>query len=85
MENIAGLSQRNRFMNQAMIPDPLRVHIAGLSEPTELRDETGRVLGVFIPAICWSRGDWTFEELEAALNEADGRSVDEVLHSMGAK
>jgi hypothetical protein len=72
-------------MDHATIPDPLKVNISQFSKPTELRDQAGEVLGVFIPAICWSRGDWTLEELEAALIEPGGKSIDEILQSLGSK
>lgn len=71
-------------MNHVIIADPLRVELTGFTEPTEFRDQSGRVLGVFIPAVCWSRGEWTLEQLEVALNEPGGRSVDEILQSLVA-
>lgn len=72
-------------MNHAVIPDSLHVDLTTFGEPTEFRDQSGQVLGVFIPAICWSRGDWTFEELEAALNEPGRKSIGEILQSLSAK
>ncbi len=72
-------------MNHAVIPDPLHVDLTTFSEPTEFRDHSDHVLGVFIPAVCWSRGDWTFQELEAAFNEAGGKSTEEVLQLLSAK
>ena len=72
-------------MKHAVIPDPLSVDISRFSQPTELCDQSGQILGVFIPAICWSSGDWTFEELEAAFNEPGGKSTEEILQSLSAK
>jgi hypothetical protein len=74
-------------MNHAIIPAPLTSHIAGFSQPTELRDETGCVLGVFTPAIRRTPGEPedTLEELRAIVAEPKGYSLEEIWRELGAK
>lgn len=74
-------------MNHAIIPDPLKVHIAGFSAPTELRDQAGCVLGVFTPAFRRYPGEPedTLEELEAAAAEPGGFTLDEIWRELGVK
>jgi len=74
-------------MNHAVIPDPLKSQIAGFSGPTELRDQSGCVLGVFTPAIRRLPGEPedTLEELEAALAEPGGSTLEEIWRELGAK
>ncbi len=74
-------------MNHAVIPDPLIPHIVGYSGPTELRDQSGCVLGVFTPAFRRAPGEPedTLEELEAALAEPGGFTLEEIWRELGAK
>jgi hypothetical protein len=75
------------IMDHAIIPDPLSTHIARFSGPTELRDQSGCVLGVFTPAIRRAPGEPedTLEELEAAFNEPGGKTLEEIWKSLGVK
>jgi len=74
-------------MNQAIIPDPLTVHIAGFTGPTELRDQSGCVLGVFTPAFRRHPGEPedTLEELRAAAAEPGGYTLEEIWRELGVK
>jgi hypothetical protein len=74
-------------MDHVIISDPLSVDLTGFSTPTELRDQAGCVLGVFTPAIRRLPGepDDTLEELEAALAEPGGYTLEEIWRELGAK
>ncbi len=74
-------------MNQAIIPDPLTVHIAGFSGPTELRNQSGCVLGVFTPAVQRPplEPEFSVEELRAIVAEPGGYTLDEIWRELGAK
>jgi hypothetical protein len=74
-------------VNQVTITNPLHVDITGFSQPTELRDLSGCVLGVFTPAIRRLPGEPedTLEELEAAAAEPGGYTLDEIWRELGAK
>jgi hypothetical protein len=74
-------------MNHVIIPDPLKTHIAGFSGPTELRDQSGCVLGIFTPAIRRLPGEPedTLEELRATVAEPGGYTLEEIWRELGAK
>lgn len=74
-------------MNQAIIPDPLTVHIAGFSGPTELRNQSGCVLGVFTPAVQRPllEPEFSVEELRAIVAEPGGCTLEEIWRELGVK
>lgn len=74
-------------MHHAVIPDMLTSQFTGLSEPIELRDKSGCILGVFTPAIRRAPGEPedTLEELEAAFNEPGGRSLEQIWRELGVR
>jgi hypothetical protein len=73
-------------MDHAIISDPLNVDLTAFTQPTELRDPTGSLLGVFTPA---ARSNinvpFTLEELNEAAAEPGGRTLDEIWRSLGVK
>ncbi|MBA3482086.1 MAG: hypothetical protein H0T51_09755 [Pirellulales bacterium] len=74
-------------MNHVIVSDPLNVNITGFAQPTELRDQSGYVLGVFTPVIRRAPGEPedTLEELEAAANEPGGYTLEEIWRELGVK
>ncbi len=73
-------------MNSAVVPDPHNVNLTQFSQPTELRDSSGCVLGFFAPASSSSLGDYfTKEELDEAAAEPGGKTLEEIWKSLGAK
>jgi hypothetical protein len=81
------MALEERLMNYATIPDPLKEQIAGFSQPTELRDQAGFVLGVFTPVIRRAPGEPedTLEELEQALTEPGGYTLEEIWRELGVR
>jgi hypothetical protein len=73
-------------MNSTTVPDPQNVNLTQFSQPTEIRDSSGCVLGFFTPASDPSLGDYfTKEELDEAAAEPGGRTLEEIWKSLGAK
>jgi hypothetical protein len=74
-------------MNHVIITDPSNVNITQFSQPTELRDPSGYVLGVFSPAKRRAPGepDDALEELEATASELGGYTLEEIWRELGAK
>jgi hypothetical protein len=73
-------------MNSAIVSDPHKVNITEFSQPTELRDPSGCVLGFFTPAMRLNVGDYfTKEELDEAAAGPGGRTLEEIWKSLGAK
>ncbi|HMP08143.1 MAG TPA: hypothetical protein PJ982_17480, partial [Lacipirellulaceae bacterium] len=73
-------------MDHAIIPEPLKAHIVGFSGPTELRDQSGCVLGVFTPAPRTPTDiPLTLEDLDAAAAEAGGKTLGEIWRSLGVQ
>lgn len=74
-------------MDYAIIPDPIKVHLVGISQPIQLRDQSGCVLGVFTPdpGQAASVFPFTLEELDEAAAEPGGKSLEEIWRSLGAK
>jgi hypothetical protein len=74
-------------MDHTIIVDPLHVDITGFCRPTELRDPSGCVLGIFTPAILRHPGepDDTLEELRAAAAEPGGYTLEEIWRELGVK
>jgi hypothetical protein len=79
-------------MSHITIDADLLARLNGLGEPLEFRNESGRVLGHFIPALkpavqphpedgC----PYTAEELQRMRNEKGGRPLAEIWRELGAK
>jgi hypothetical protein len=73
-------------MNQLLVDDELRSKLDDLSHGIELRDESGRVVGYFVPASSSEEADdarvssmFSDEEIAAARNEPGGLTIEEVL------
>jgi hypothetical protein len=74
-------------MDHAIIPDPLKDHIAGFSGPIELRDQSGCILGVFTPAKHHVpvEPELTLEQVRAIVAEPGGYTLEEIWRELGAK
>jgi hypothetical protein len=76
-------------MNHTIISDPLNVNITQFSQPTELRDKSGCVLGIFTPANRAAsqepEPELTLEQLRAIVAEPGGYSLQEIWRELGAK
>jgi hypothetical protein len=76
-------------MSEVTIDSALVARLAALSEATTLRDESGRVLGVFVPAdaaTLWPSTDecpYTRDELDRFRNEKGGKRLSEIWKSLG--
>jgi hypothetical protein len=77
-------------MSSVVIDDALRARLKGLTEPTAFYDESGRVLGHFVPAaqsaFMPSPSDgcpYSAEELERFRAETGGASLAEVWKRLG--
>ncbi len=74
-------------MTQIKIDSPLNVQLAALVQPTEVVDDNGRSLGLFVPTPAMLASDdcpYSAEELAQMLNEPGGRSLAEIWKSLGA-
>jgi hypothetical protein len=71
-------------MDRITIPDPLKPQFA-VPGPTELFDEAGRPLGLFLPKARKLPGepDYTLEELERTRQQPGGKALAEILKSLG--
>jgi hypothetical protein len=79
-------------MTRVTIDPALLARLNGLAEQSEFRDESGQLLGHFVPArkgpvkLLSSDGcPYSPEELERMRNEAGGRPLVEIWKSVGAK
>jgi hypothetical protein len=77
-------------MPEVTIDKALVARLGNLSGTTALRDESGRVLGFFVPAAAadslWPAADgcpYTPEELERFGREEGGRPLSEIWKSLG--
>ena len=77
-------------MTQVVIDDALRARLNGLKDQVEFRDESGRLLGHFIPAVQAgfvpppSDGcPYTPEELERFRRETGGKPLPEIWKGLG--
>jgi hypothetical protein len=77
-------------MSEVVIDRALVARLAGLDSTTTIRDESGRVLGFFVPAAeaaaLWPGTDecpYTHEELDRFRNEKGGRRLSEIWKSLG--
>ena len=77
-------------MTRVVVDDVLRARLAGLMDQVELCDESGRVLGHFIPkegppgpSADADGCPYTPEELRRFQQEAGGRSLAEIWKDLG--
>jgi hypothetical protein len=77
-------------MNQVTVDEGLKDRLKGLAEQTELFDESGRKLGYFLPADVYRDllnalvdAEFSEDELERACQQTDGRSLAEILKTLG--
>jgi hypothetical protein len=73
-------------MTTVILDDTLRQKLHGLEAEVELRDETGKIVGHFLPAekyqsllYAWARNRLSDEELKRRREEPGGRSLAEIL------
>jgi hypothetical protein len=74
--------------NRIMIDQSLTTQLQGLAVPVELVDESGRMLGHFVPRTATSDSDgcpYSAEELEAMRGESGGRPLAEIWRTLGAE
>ena len=75
-------------MTHITLPDSVSAMLRGLQSGAEIHDESGQLLGHFIPAVDKSLYDqveipeFTEEELRRMENEPGGRSLDEILKDL---
>ena len=79
-------------MSQVTIDGALLARLNGLTEQTEFRDESGRLLGHFVPVkkgpvkVLPTDGcPYTSEELERMRNQTGGRKLSEIWKSLGVE
>ena len=75
-------------MSRLVVPSIVREALAGLKEPTELRDENGKYLGFFEPSkydTDWALEGITEEELQRRLaEEPTGRTWADIRRDLEA-
>ena len=78
-------------MNRVVLDQSLRSKLNNLDSQLELCDESGRVVGYFVPAeehhrllYDWAQSQFTDEELERARQEP-GRTLSEIWARLGQK
>lgn len=79
-------------MNQVTVTADLRSQLHGLDSDLEFRDESGRMLGYFVPVpevtgvepwmYQWAKAQFGEEELERARRQPGGRTTAEVLRRL---
>jgi len=75
-------------INQIVVDSPLKAQLAGLVQPVEVVDETGRSLGHFVPTQAMIVSDdcpYSAEELAHMRSAEGGRPLAEIWKSLGAK
>jgi hypothetical protein len=74
-------------MDHAIIPDPLKAQIVGFSGPTELRDQSGCILGIFTPAARRLPGEpeTSLQDLRAIVAEPGGYALADIWRELGVK
>ena len=77
-------------MNRIVVEPSIRASLDNLSSRLELCDESGEILGYFVPAserdpllYAWARTEFTDEEIDLALQEPGGLTIEEVLADLG--
>jgi hypothetical protein len=73
--------------NRITIDQSLKTQLQGLAGPVELLDESGRMLGHFVPRMAGSDDEcpYSAEELEAMRAESGGRPLPEIWRTLGAE
>ncbi len=73
-------------MNKIVVDPPLRSRLDNLDSRLELCDQSGRVLGYFVPAseqrrllYAWAQAEFTDEEIKCARQEPGGMTIAELL------
>lgn len=76
-------------MNKVVLDEPLRAKLQGLAEQVELHDESGQILGQFLPQqvyhrlVCeWAKAQVSDDELDRIRREPGGRTTAEVLQRL---
>lgn len=75
-------------MEQMTLDASVAAGFRGRTGECELRDESGEMLGLFVPRAElyeWARSLSTDEEIEAARREPNGSTTDEILRRLGAR
>ena len=75
-------------MHQITVDSPLKAQLAGLVQPVEVVDETGRSLGHFVPAQATIVSDdcpYSAEELAHMQSAEGGRPLAEIWKSLGVQ
>jgi len=75
-------------MNQITVDSSLKSQFAGLHEPVEVVDESGRRLGHFVPTAPSRQSDdcpYSAQDLDRMRNERGGRPLAEIWRSLGAR
>jgi hypothetical protein len=77
-------------MRKLTLDSQLRGLLNGLDEQIEVCDETGKIVGYFVPeadyrqfVYAWLNAQVTDEELEQAAREPGGRTLAEIWKSLG--
>lgn len=72
-------------MNQVTVSSQLRTRLESVDSEAELRDESGQLVGYFVPPelhrdllLAWSRATVSDEELDRASREPLGRTLNEI-------
>lgn len=72
-------------MNRIVINQNTSSQLDALSQPVELRDETGKLLGHFIPTSSLAASascPYSEDGLTAMRSESDGRTLNEIWNSL---
>lgn len=75
-------------MNRIAVSRPLTSRLEEFAVPVEVVDETGRLLGHFVPRLATiSSGECPYgpDELDAMRGDQGGRPLSEIWRSLGAK
>jgi hypothetical protein len=83
-------AQEARIMSRVIVDESLRAKLNGLQEKTELCDEAGQTLGLFLPEeqywklqLAADGCPLTYEELQRRRQEKGGRTLAEIWKSLG--
>jgi hypothetical protein len=79
-------------MTKVTVDPTLRAKLNGLNTQIEICDESGRTLGLFVPAglyqqllSAWSQCPYTDEEMDRHMAEPGGRPLDAIWKQLGRK
>jgi hypothetical protein len=77
-------------MSRIILNPQLRSQLNGLQDQVEFCDESGKTVGHFLPEplyreflVAWSKAHLSDEELERRRQEPRGRTLAEILQSLG--